>query len=498
MYYRIRYILVLATLFVMKISIVGQDNSLCYGTGDFEFGIEKEWQHDFEVTEFQTLKVMDLDNDGIPEIIAVKNGGYLGGLYHFWDIVIINAQTHEIINEIKTCYFLVNLDHYVVLKDDSGGYEIIVAASDYNGFNSNNIKRKLICYRSDGSIKWISDHTFGTGQLLPLSEFNRGGSLSLADFNQDGIPEVYIFNEIFNARTGKKLAAGGKYGIGEIVGYHFGLSVAADMDDNPNDLELVAGYTIYKVKITNAEGLAGNEMTPYNMRFNGKLHDGWSVVADINDDGRLDVIIATFEWVNNAYQAFMYIYTLEKEDCVLIAKKDLGNVRRFSFPIVGNFSNKSESGIVLYTQDTLRKFSYNGSETLSEDWQLTTSQGGRYRLCLLAYDFDNDGVQEIIYRNFKSLKVINSVNDFPVTIGDITCYSNTTHDSPIIADIYNTGTSRICVTCADTTYGGSSPFIDLLARITIFGPPEGQQWAPARNIWHQYGYNPLFINDDGT
>src|SRR5690606_16415930 len=28
--------------------------------------------------------------------------------------------------------------------------------------------------------------------------------------------------------------------------------------------------------------------------------------------------------------------------------------------------------------------------------------------------------------------------------------------------------------------------------------PEGQRWAPARKIWHQYAYNPLFINDDGT
>ena len=35
-------------------------------------------------------------------------------------------------------------------------------------------------------------------------------------------------------------------------------------------------------------------------------------------------------------------------------------------------------------------------------------------------------------------------------------------------------------------------------KLTIFGPPPGQHWAPARNIWHQYAYNPLFINDDGT
>ncbi|NJL12263.1 MAG: hypothetical protein HC913_04185 [Microscillaceae bacterium] len=39
----------------------------------------------------------------------------------------------------------------------------------------------------------------------------------MADFNRDGIPEVYIYDEIFNAQTGVKLlGAGGAGNVGII------------------------------------------------------------------------------------------------------------------------------------------------------------------------------------------------------------------------------------------------------------------------------------------
>jgi hypothetical protein len=62
---------------------------------------------------------------------------------------------------------------------------------------------------------------------------------------------------------------------------------------------------------------------------------------------------------------------------------------------------------------------------------------------------------------------------------------------PIVADIDGTGQAKICVTCA-------ANINDRNGKLVVFGPPTGQRWAPARKIWHQYAYNPLFINDDGT
>ncbi|MCZ2100162.1 MAG: gliding motility-associated C-terminal domain-containing protein [Chitinophagales bacterium] len=485
MCYIIRYGIVFFVILFTKAELIGQADVKCYGNGNFEFGIEKERQSIFEVPVFQTFKVQDIDNDGIPEIIAVKNADYIVGAYYLnRDILIINSQTLEVVNEINTYYFAPNYGNFVITGDELGGYEIIVAVAD-NDENPNHVRGKLVCYRSDGSIKWISDFKYGSGHSDNMFFYRLGGCLSLADFNQDGIPEVYIFNEIFNARTGKKLAYGGKHGLGGLPG----ITIAADLDDNPNDLELAAGYTIYKVKITNLNGLAGNEMTPYNMRVNGDLLDGYTVVADINGDGRLDVIVTHSRQIS-----MIYVYTLADLQCSFIAKK-VFFVERWDilgFPVIGNFTNQSEVGMVLFTRDTLHKLSYIDSELLSEDWRLKIQDNSNYYIFLSAYDFDNDGIHEFIFRGKENLQVFNAKDNTPVMLGGAHCKSAPTHDHAMIADINNIGSARICVPCSDSDKNFKP------GHLTIFGPPEGQHWAPARNIWHQFGYNPLFINDDGT
>ncbi|MBK8483612.1 MAG: hypothetical protein IPL31_04505 [Saprospiraceae bacterium] len=61
-------------------------------------------------------------------------------------------------------------------------------------------------------------------------------------------------NKIFNAQTGVKLADGGHNGIGCDIssGLFYGPStIASQLDTDTFDLELVAGYSVYKVNILN-------------------------------------------------------------------------------------------------------------------------------------------------------------------------------------------------------------------------------------------------------
>ncbi|MCZ2099954.1 MAG: VCBS repeat-containing protein, partial [Chitinophagales bacterium] len=466
---------------MIKVVSLGQEEVKCYGNGNFEFGIEKEWELNVEVPIYQLPKIMDINSDDIQEIIvAGKIEGNPGNLF-YKDIKIVNSVTHEVVNEISTYYFFDFMNNFIVLRDEFGGYEIIVAVADID-LNPTNVRRKLVCYRSDGNIKWVSDYKYGVreGKILNI----QGNNLSLADFNQDGIPEVYTHNEIFNARTGKKLVDGGNNGFGSVRG----LSVAANLDDDPNDLELAAGNTIYKVRINRTNGLAGNEMIPYFMRG---MRDGYTTIADINGDGRLDVIVASLG--NSEKQtSSLYIYTLEKDECTLIAKKEWNQIiAHFGQPAIGKFTNNRELDIVLFVNDSISKFSLNSNNELYKDWSFLIDDYGS-SAAITGFDFDNDGVLEIAFKDLNGLKVIKAKENMPVMIGNVHCKSATLNDFPIVADIYNEGTSRICVTCWD-----NDPYAKL-GYLTIFGPPEGKHWAPARNIWHQYGYNPLFINDDGT
>ncbi len=103
-------------------------------------------------------------------------------------------------------------------------------------------------------------------------------------------------------------------------------------------------------------------------------------------------------------------------------------------------------------------------------------------------------VRERIFRNTSKAACLYALKNEEITINfqEITnypCLSPTLTEMPIVTALEKNGDARICVTCMDSNNQG---------RLTIFGPPLGQRWAPARNIWHQYAYNPLFINDDGT
>ena len=99
--------------------------------------------------------------------------------------------------------------------------------------------------------------------------------------------------------------------------------------------------------------------------------------------------------------------------------------------------------------------------------------------------------KKIVTRDEIGLRIIGEANGSPKLLGFENCRSSTLFEFPTIVSLDNSGSTKICIPCSET-------FDDFDGRLTIFGPPPGQHWAPARNIWHQYAYNPLFINDDGT
>lgn len=425
------------------------------------------------------VKIVDVDSDCIPEFIIPDSTGKA--------ILILDSRTGLLKKKIITPQIETIYSSMVTADVDGDNIpEFFIKIPSYEP--NFNFRDRLMCYNLNGSLKWMSDIKLNYSN----NKHTDTGSLGLTDFNQDGHPELYINNQIFNAITGVKIADGGLNGVGcenSIDFFPHPISVAGQLDDDTTDLELAAGFTIYKVIITNNNGLVGNSMIPFNIQVENKYRDGFTSIADINFDGILDVVV-TSPGITN--EGIVYIYSLINGTPQLLAnafppntKSNIGGV------YVGKIQSNDIPYLIFSRYLELLAYTYDGSQTLKLKWILnTTDSSGCTGLTL--FDLNNDGIQEIIYRDETELKLIDGTLSIPNVIAKINCFSDTWNEYPIVGDIDNSGQAMICIPCAKSIKSG-------YGNLTIFSPPDSLPgWAPARGIWNQYAYNPLFINDDLT
>ncbi|MEI2694697.1 MAG: FG-GAP-like repeat-containing protein [Saprospiraceae bacterium] len=459
---------------------IPNDTNLCYIKEKYSssnIAIEKKLESEGEILTTDNSLLADMDGDCIPEFIIPD--------FNYQKILIIDSKTGLTKWEISTPFLRALSAGGIAIADldYDGRPEIFLKTSTAN--LPGNIMGKLMCYNSDGSLRWISDQRYELNFNNEIS-----GKLALADFNQDGIPEVYVNNKIFNAQTGIKLADGGANGVGKVsTNGPEAHTVAAQLDNDLSDLELAAGYTVYKVKIMNINGTVGNSMIARNIQVDNNYRDGFTTVADIDSDGILDVVITTPGLSN---EALLYSYTLSSGIPKLISKAYPPSFEEYiGPPFVGDIKGSGKPSIIFSRASNLLSYSYNGTGTFQQDWSLITTDTSGFT-GITMFDFNNDGIQEIVYRDETYLQIINGSFNPPMEIAKINCFSPTWIEYPILGDIDNSGHAKICVPCA------SIPD-DIKGNLTIFAPPDSLPgWAPARGVWNQYNYHVLNINDDLT
>lgn len=448
--------------------------------------LEKKWESSEIAATGQTPLVADMDGDCIPEILLRGFNTLDGSILDTPRVHLYDGKNGQLKSKFDCIGFQYDLTPVIVDVDKDGFKEIIIA-SRYGSFQYRN---RISCYEFTGKLKWISDEYF----FNPNKESNP--NFGAADFNQDGMTEVYCNNRIFNGQTGKLLAEGGINGIGAPVNIFSGsisVTIAAQLDDEPSDLELAAGYSVYKVKLVNLNGLSGNLMTPMNIKVDNGYFDGETAVADINGDGQLDVIVTYSE---KDIKSKLYAYTLINGVSTLIAQNyipgiNLGN----GCPSIADIDNNGIPNILVSKTNAIYNFEYDGTNTLNLKWSLRV-QDTLATMGITTFDLNGDGIPEIIYRDHFNLLAIDGSINPPQIIDSIKCIAGTYGEYPIIADIDHSGKAQICVVC-----GGRGQFPSNITQgyLTAFGSPDTLPgWAPARGVWNQYAYNPLFINDDLT
>ena len=437
--------------------------------------------------------VGDIDGDGITEIVAgktVTNDHYTTqvGIYRGTDL-----------QQIGT----INLPQRIYAG--YGGPMALVRYPNSNGGMQGAIV--LHCY--DGKLRSYDIH----GQLLATSDINMPceGVISVTDFNYDGWPELYIGNTIFDAATLKRLCAGpldGNMGRSWRCSINengrAAMSFAANvLGDSPP--ELICGNTIYHVNIVSRTDASLNSVTEMKTIAlpNRVPQDGNVAVADFNLDGQLDVMVVidgTQSEITDS--AYIYAYDPVSENILFIHSH---YAKTIGYPMVGDIDGDGYLEFIYLDYKTpvsssrITAMKYNPQIGLQTKWQATHSdESGQTSMTL--FDFNQDGIMEIVYRDQDKLRIINGSGKSHLTGNDTISFYNlyaksmsagTWKEYPVVADINGDGAAEI-VTCGKVNSGLGW----VGGELWVIGGVH--PWAPARPVWNQYLYNVTNVNKNLT
>lgn len=430
-----------------------------------------KWESDFIGRSTSNIVTGDINGDNKIEIFSIRveiidlfNANYFATL--------IDGLTGEMISEKK--YDLISGTPAIADINQDGLGEIIIPIHRETKIMDSNLNTILDSepidytqYNSNSTTNFVSNATY---------------QLNLADLNADGVTEILRMRHVINSQNGEILFEG-EEGLGCNGGtstYKCGYSntIAANVIESNEVLEVIAGNTVYIPEFNNLNDSVGNYFQ--TIIAPSPINDGLSSVADINGDGKLDVIIVG--GIDNVDGGGIWIWN--PRDNELIASADAGE--RGGVAAIGDVDGDCQPEIAMTFRNELRIYRYVGTQNLELIFSLPTSDNSGFTGVTM-FDFDQDGKQELIYRDETSLRLIQG--ETGIVVDSIQLFSSTSLESPVIADIDNDGQTEILIV---GTMSGEEE-----SRIYCF-ESASTPWAPARSVWNQYAYNPTQVNDDLT
>ncbi len=361
---------------------------------------------------------------------------------------------------------------------------------------------KLQAWDPNGSLMgplWTSTDDF-------ISSFNYGRaftSVHFADFDGDGIPEIYTSDRIFDSSTGKLLVSktGGNRGEVDITsrgGINY-FSHAADVLGE-GKLQLILANEVYRVNIVsktnpslNSMGLAST-ISPSALPGLQKL-DGVSMAVDINQDGLLDVLVAS-SGENTDRKVGLYAWdprtqSVIAETVFFDESYQMPGLSQAGIPFVGDVDGDGKLEVLMVNTDVIHGFRIAGNKFELVYNMVVNDPSGTTGITL--FDFNQDGTAELVYRDEDNLRIMRAnptLQNF-TTLKSYPCGSATVWEFPVVADVDNDGAAEIVVV------GEGHRAMEGSLRIYKSGDAS-KPWAPARKVWNQYAYNVINVNEDLT
>ena len=490
-----------------------------------EFSIKELSRSDEKVNILTNPLSGDIDDDGEIEILVINHTGSPNS--SSFDAIVVYGFD-KVTNSLYLKYKI-----YIPYNVIFPGSPLAIAKVDGNRYASifytSIVDRKLYKFDLTGSVpnafssslpsisswsvSWATTYTYNAMYDLVAPV--------IADIMGSGRTQVVMLDKVIDTKTGNIIADGAMIPWSGRSAYSFGAfghivnsshescPVIIDIDGDGIQ-ELIGGDCVYDIRIVNFDqAAAGNTFTLKRRASNvghPEIGDGGTAVADIDNCGQVEVIIAGP--VANGYTVnvpgMLYIYnprTGEVMHSNVIA--DLPRDTPYgqygpSRPFVGDFDNDGFPEIALTSVEVLRSYKYNKvSKLLQMVWSLlTTDTSGSTTLTV--FDFVQDGKNRLVYRDERQLRMIDASKNPPVVNAFFdSVESPTINEFPIIVDVNGDGATEIVVTGANYSRSTAGMSWTFAGELRVYASAD-HPWAPARSVWNQASYYATNVNDDLT
>ena len=315
---------------------------------------------------------------------------------------------------------------------------------------------------------------------------------TIADVDADGTPDVVTRYGILNGKADWE-KEGWSCVLNPAIKPHHGwyttLFSVADLDQD-GKMEIIANAMYdHQCKLIMADP---NNTSHYNgVRFYLGVAD---IMPDAGDPGEL---VPEIVGVGKGHVILWKIYkNTNSEGAAVWTYKQMWDAR---FP--GPESGGGSPTIADFNGDTKRDIAVAGrthytvfdGQTGKIIWASPSQDASSERTGSTVFDFDGDGISEVVYRDEVKLRVYSGpgtgkddnadgYNDGQI-LWETPCTSGTTTEYPIVVDVDNDGKTEIIITCGNYV----NAYRDTL-----------DNWVRTRRIWNQHSYHVSNINEDGT
>ena len=333
-----------------------------------------------------------------------------------------------------------------------------VGAAD---FDNDGVVEIIATSRFEDFVSVVDNNGVAKKQIGKInSGWRTTSDIAIADINNDGSLEFTLGDAVYNYDTGSL--------------FNFNRSPTSTIFDSNND-------GIQEV-FTKGELLDENGAVLWS--YEGENDVWFSSVADIDDDKKPEIILSIPSG------------TLSQEKSRIVVLEHNGNVKwevnteansGGGAQAISNFLGSTRMGIVNAGYTAVTMYDKDGQLV----WSVANDDEWSGKIGVSAYDFNGDGIDEVIVQDHLTVRVLNGVNGEVLSTVDNSTAS--LWEYPIVVDLEGDNNAELVVVSNNYDSRWS-----INNGVTVYGAADSSKpWKNATRIWNQHSYHQTNISQDG-